>query len=317
MSEFITMGEPVVTFASTDADASLVDSTHYTKILGGAELNVAIGVQRLGHSTEYITQLGTDPLGKFAKKVIESHQIGTNYISFDSKHWTGHQLKQLVTHGDPETFNYRTNSAAANLSPDQFNNVDLSGIKIAHMSGIFPALSQTSRASFKKLMQELINQHIFITFDPNLRPSLWDNRKDMIKTINELAKDADIVMPGSKEGKVLIGTNNPETIANYYLKNGRRTSAVLVKIGPRGAYVKTKAGDSYIVPGFKAQHVVDTVGAGDGFAVGVISALLEHKSLKEAVTRGNAIGSLQVQTPGDNDGYPTPKELANFYHSLK
>jgi len=58
--------------------------------------------------------------------------------------------------------------------------------------------------------------------------------------------------------------------------------------------------------------VVDTVGAGDGFAVGVISGLLEGLSLPEATVRGNAIGARVVQFPGDSDGLPTRAELQAF-----
>ncbi|WP_288527843.1 sugar kinase [uncultured Secundilactobacillus sp.] len=312
MSEFITIGEPVVTFASTDMDASLADTINYTKILGGAELNVAIGVQRLGHTADYISQVGTDPLGEYAINAIMSHRVGAQYISKDADHWTGHQLKTLVSKGDPVTFNYRTNSAAANLSSDVIESVDLSDVKIAHMSGIFPALSLTSRQSFRRLMDRLIENNILVTFDPNLRPSLWEDEATMIETINELAGSADIVLPGVEEGKILMGSDDPEAIADFYLK-GERTHTVIVKVGPAGAFVKTDSGETYTIAGFKADHVVDTVGAGDGFALGVITALLEGKSLKAAVTRGNAVGALQVQTPGDNDGYPTPAELDAFY----
>jgi len=55
--------------------------------------------------------------------------------------------------------------------------------------------------------------------------------------------------------------------------------------------------------------VVDTVGAGDGFAVGMISALLEHQSFAEAVQRANWIGSRAVQSRGDMEGLPTRSEL--------
>ncbi|WP_373770536.1 PfkB family carbohydrate kinase, partial [Weissella soli] len=75
MAEFLTIGEPVVTFMATDADASLADAINYYKLLGGAELNVAIGVQRLGHSTEYVSRVGTDPLGEYALKMIGEHQV--------------------------------------------------------------------------------------------------------------------------------------------------------------------------------------------------------------------------------------------------
>lgn len=312
MSEFITIGEPLTTFASKDPDVSLVDAVNFHKIMGGAELNVAIGVRRLGHSSEYISQVGADPFGDFIKKTILSYNVGTNYISTDADHFTGHQLKQLVTKGDPATFNYRKDSAACHLTEEVIDRVDLSGVKIAHMSGIFPAISDIAENTFRILFKRLIHNGVLTTFDPNLRPTLWKSQEKMISTINELAGMADIVLPGVEEGKILMGSNEPEEIANFYLK-GTRTKIVIVKIGPAGAYVKTKDGQSYTVKGFKVAHVVDTVGAGDGFALGVITALLEGKSLKAAVVRGNAVGALQVQTPGDNDGYPTPNELKEFY----
>ena len=59
----------------------------------------------------------------------------------------------------------------------------------------------------------------------------------------------------------------------------------------------------------KVENVVDTVGAGDGFAVGVISALLEGKTLPQAVARGNKIGSLAIQVQGDSEGLPTRAQL--------
>ena len=64
--------------------------------------------------------------------------------------------------------------------------------------------------------------------------------------------------------------------------------------------------------GFPVRRVVDTVGAGDGFAVGILSALMEELSLKQAVTRGNAIGSLAVMVQGDVEGYPTRRQLEEY-----
>ena len=81
--------------------------------------------------------------------------------------------------------------------------------------------------------------------------------------------------------------------------------------------MKQKDGTSFTVPGFKVAKVVDTVGAGDGFAVGLVTALIEGKDLKDAVIRANAIGAMAVQSPGDNDGYPTPTELEAFLKNQK
>jgi 2-dehydro-3-deoxygluconokinase len=63
------------------------------------------------------------------------------------------------------------------------------------------------------------------------------------------------------------------------------------------------------VPAFPVPKVVDTVGAGDGFAVGVISALLEGADIADAVRRGAWIGARAVQVLGDTEGLPTRAEL--------
>jgi 2-dehydro-3-deoxygluconokinase len=85
---------------------------------------------------------------------------------------------------------------------------------------------------------------------------------------------------------------------------------VVIKLGPQGAYVADRAGRA-TVPGFQVPRVVDTVGAGDGFAVGVLSGLLDGLNLVDAALRGNAIGARVVQYVGDSEGLPNTNELAH------
>ena len=146
-----------------------------------------------------------------------------------------------------------------------------------------------------------------ISFDPNLRPVLWKSEAEMVEKLNRLAFQADWVLPGLKEGVILTGQQSPEGIADFYLQRG--VKAVVIKTGPDGAWYKTASGEQGAVAPVKVDNVVDTVGAGDGFAVGVISALLEGKTLQQAVQRGNKIGSLAIQVPGDSEGLPTREGL--------
>ncbi|MFC6259601.1 sugar kinase [Levilactobacillus fujinensis] len=312
MAEFLTIGEPMAVLASSNPDKSLVDATDFEKFVAGAELNVAIGVSRLGHRAEYISAVGQDPFGKFIQKSLAEAAIGNDYVSEDAQHWTGFYLKERVTHGDPATFYFRKNSAAANFDSHVLDQIDFSDVKIAHLSGIFAALSENDLSVLRQLNQYLRDAGKFITFDPNLRPVLWDSQAKMIKVTNELAKNADLVMPGINEGKVLLGSDDPETIANFYLDQSDYTKTVIVKLGPKGAYIKQRNGDTQTIPGFYVETVVDTVGAGDGFAVGLITGLLDGLPLDKAARRGCAIGALAVMSPGDNDGYPTPDELTTF-----
>jgi 2-dehydro-3-deoxygluconokinase len=117
---------------------------------------------------------------------------------------------------------------------------------------------------------------------------------------------ADVVMPGLAEGRLLTGREQAADIADFYLALGARQ--VVVKLGPEGAYFASAEGRG-IAPGFQVASVVDTVGAGDGFAVGVISALLDEQSLGEAAARGNAIGARVVRFRGDCEGLPNRRQL--------
>ena len=118
-----------------------------------------------------------------------------------------------------------------------------------------------------------------------------------------------------KEAELLIGETEPRKIAAHYLERGTKT--VVVKLGPGGAYYACDNGDSGCVDGFRVEHVVDTVGAGDGFAAGVLSAQREGLSLDLAVQRGCAVGAIQVMSRGDNDGLPSREELDAFMAGQK
>ncbi|BCA85217.1 2-keto-3-deoxygluconate kinase [Enterococcus saigonensis] len=317
MSEFLTIGEPIALFGSEEVDKSLKDALHFQKFLAGAEVNVAVGVARLNHSSEYITQVGKDPFGEFIIDQLHENKIGTDYISETADFWTAFQLKDRVSNGDPSIFYFRKGSAAAHFEKEVLDKIDFSEVKMAHLSGIFPAISLEAQAAFRYLIDLLEKNQIRTTFDPNLRPQLWSSKEEMVNTINDLASHAEIVLPGINEGEILMGSRDPEKIADFYLNNGSATKTVIVKLGTEGAYVKVKSGESFTVPGFKVEEVVDTVGAGDGFAVGLITALMEGEDLKDAVVRANAIGAMAVQSPGDNDGYPTPEQLNEFLQNQK
>ncbi|MDC6127873.1 PfkB family carbohydrate kinase, partial [Burkholderia gladioli] len=147
-----------------------------------------------------------------------------------------------------------------------------------------------------------------ISFDPNLRPTLWPSAEAMARTLNELASHADWVLPGLAEGRQLTGLDTPAEIARFYLANGAR-AGVVIKLGEAGAYYLTVDGREGTVAGERVERVVDTVGAGDGFAVGVISGLLEGRTVAEAVARGNRIGALAIQVIGDSEGLPSREQL--------
>lgn len=308
MPEIILIGEPMAMFVA-DYVGKLEEVEKYTKSLAGAEVNVCIGLKRLGYDVSYVTKLGVDPFGKYIKKFLDKENINTSFITFDSKFPTAFQLKGKTEVGDPEVVYFRKGTAASHISKEDIEKIDLSEVRLVHVTGIPPALSESCREATYELIKKAKEKDLYITFDPNLRPALWTSKEEMIRVINDIASKCDMVLPGIAEGLILTGSEDPNEIAEFYLKLGVKT--VIVKLGSKGAFVKTKD-EAFTVPGFKVEKVVDTVGAGDGFAVGIISGLLEKLSLKDAAIRGNAIGSLQVMVPGDNEGLPSREKLQEY-----
>ena len=307
MKRILNIGEAMGLFvADTEGDASEVSS--FTRYSAGAEMNVAIGLSRLGFESYYMTALGQDPFGKYIEKVLLREKVKTDYVDFSDTHSTGFMIKEKTSTGDPKVYYYRKGSAASHMSVADLR-VDFSKIDHVHLAGISVALSEATKALCFEMAKKAKENGIPITFDPNLRPSLWKDKETMVKTINELAALSDIVMPGIGEGEILVRSTDPKTIAEFYLNQGAR--AVVIKLGAEGAYINEGGEEAYI-SGYKVAHIVDTVGAGDGFATGVISGLVSGLSLAESVKRGNAIGAIQLGSPSDNEGLPTMEELLAY-----
>lgn len=311
MYEVILFGEPMALFMA-GTQGPLEDVEKFTKSVAGAEVNVCIGLTRLEHKATYITRLGNEPMGHYIEKYLKKEGIGTEFITYDEVYRTGIQLKNKVDKGDPIAPYYRKGSAASRISTKEIDKIDFAGIKHVHITGIPPALSESCRLATYRLFERARENNVYISFDPNLRPALWESKELMIKVINDLSSKCDLLLPGTEEGLILMGSNDPEVIATYYQNLGAKY--IIVKLGGKGAYVKTWE-DSYYVDGFKVENVIDTVGAGDGFAVGVISAKLEGLELRDWVIRANAIGAIQVQHVSDNQGLPTKEELEAFIKS--
>jgi sugar/nucleoside kinase (ribokinase family) len=238
---------------------------------------------------------------------MQSEGVDCSHVVCDPAHRTGFQFKGRVTDGtDPPVEYHRKGSAASRMG---LLDVDANWLKSArhlHATGVFAALSDSTLETTRLTLSVMRAAGRTISFDPNLRPTLWSSPEAMRQAINDLAAQADWVFPGLDEGRLLTGQDTPQSIARHYRERGAKL--VVVKLGPRGAYFdgETGSGD---VEGVRVAEVIDTVGAGDGFAVGVISGLLEGLTVKAAVKRGVWIGARAVQVLGDTEGLPTREQL--------
>lgn len=308
--DVITYGEAMAMFIAEEC-GQLEQVSKFYKRVAGAELNVATGLSRLGLSTTWMSKIGNDSFGRFILQFLAKENINSELVFIDSLHPTGFQLKEKAKFGeDPKVEYFRKGSAASHISIKDVVPSTFERARHLHLTGISAAISSSSFELSEYLLDLMRKQNKTISFDPNLRPSLWKNESIMREKINKLAIKSDWFLPGINEGRILTGLDSPHEIADFYLNQG--VQLVIIKLGGEGAYFKDKDGNNHIIPSFKVEKVVDTVGAGDGFAVGVISALLEGKTIEEAVIRGNKIGSLVIQVSGDNEGLPNRSALGNY-----
>lgn len=291
-----------------DQPGPLAAVEHFSKRLAGADTNVAIGLARLGFKVGWISRVGADSFGDYVRAAVQAEGVDVSQVETDPERRTGLMLKARAPEGqDPAIEYHRRGSAASALTRSHAAPDYVRRARHYHATGILPALSPACAELVEHTMQTVRGAGRSVSFDPNLRPRLWPDAATMRDTLNRLALHADWVLPGLEEGRVLTGFDTPPDIAAFYLDRG--ALAVVVKLGEQGAYVRTADGASATVPGVVVPRVVDTVGAGDGFAVGIVSARLEGLDWTRALARGNWIAAQAIQVIGDMDGLPRREAL--------
>lgn len=305
--DVLTIGETMV-LLNPHESGPMRHVVDFRKRIGGAESNMAVGLSRLEHNVAWVSRLGSDPHGRYVRDTIRGAGVDTQYVTFDSEAPTGLMFKERRELGESRVFYYRNDSAASRMTPNDLPEEALANASYLHLTGITPALSESCRELVTDAVRRAHEHGVTVSFDPNLRFKLWDEAT-MRETLLTLVEDCDIVLPGLEEGEVLLGTDDPESIAEEFRSLG--ADEVVVKLGADGAFVASDA-SMQTVAGYDIERVVDPVGAGDGFAAGYLSGRLDGLDPVRATDRANAVGALATTVTGDIEGLPTRSELAQF-----
>ncbi|MEK8133049.1 sugar kinase [Paenibacillus filicis] len=308
--EIITFGETMA-LMMPDNTKGIEYSSHFHSSFGGAESNVAIGVSRLGHRVGWFGRLGKDPLGQMIFKKIRGEGIDVSRAELTTEAPTGLILRQVVN-GKSSVYYYRKGSAASFMRPEHLDEAYIKQAKYLHVTGITMALSESARETVREAVRLAKKHGVKVCFDPNLRLKLW-TIEEARGVLLDMAAQADYFLPGLDELKLLYETENEDEI---FAKLRELPGRSIVKGGDDVTYVVEP--DSVTeVPYFKAETVVDTVGAGDGFCAGFFAGLLKGYELPEAVRLGNLVGCMVVQTEGDWEGIPTWEQVEAFLNNVK
>ncbi|WP_062515574.1 sugar kinase [Halobacillus sp. KGW1] len=305
--DVVTLGETMVTFTSKSSGLMRYASDFAMKV-AGAESNVAIALARLGHDVGFISKVGDDEFGEKVRSFIRGEGVDVNKVTSYGGAPTGIMFKEKLTPNEMRVQYYRKGSAASAMTPDDLDESYIAGARFLHITGITPALSSSCLESVLTAVHYAKRNGVTVVFDPNLRKKLW-GEEEARSALLEIASMADIVLPGIDEAEFLFGPSSTEQLADRFQELG--ASVVIMKLGKRGAYVKDHSFTGY-VDGYPIDDVVDPVGAGDAFAAGCLSGLLDGLPVEEACRRGNAAGAMVTLVEGDVEGLPTKERVEAF-----
>jgi 2-dehydro-3-deoxygluconokinase len=278
----------------------------------GAEATVAIGVRRMGLPAAYIGRSGDDTLGRMGREVLRGEDVDVSAFTLDPSAPTGLLLRTRRT-ADRDLVEYhRTGSAGSRLSPDDVDPSLVQGADLLHLTGITPALGESTQAAVDRARDLARRAGVAVSFDVNHRAALWRGRSARAALL-PLAASADLVLGGRHELALLLGARAdaaPEQLLRGVAGEGPRE--VVVTLGPDGA-MSLVDGRIATAPA-RPVTVVDVLGAGDAFAAGYLSARLDGLDPPDRLARATALGAFAVSTRGDWEGLPLRAELALLQH---
>ncbi|MFI5933584.1 PfkB family carbohydrate kinase [Actinoplanes sp. NPDC051494] len=306
MGYAVVLGEALVDLLETELETG---ELIYRQAIGGAPLNVAVGVTRLGGEVRYVGSLGGDTLADRIAAFLTETGVATTSVTRVPVPTT---LAVTTFEGAEPTFQFYGEPPSYSLvTPDDVDEAAVAGAAVVY-AGSIALMREPFQAAARAAWSVPGPVRVF---DPNVRPKLLpdvaavDELRDLVE---EYFATADLVKLSSADVEVLWNGATPETAASHILKLGAR--AVVVTCGAKGAYIATPDGTAMIpAPRVAA---VDATGAGDSVMAALVSRLLvqgvpvDLAGWQGYVTFALQVAGLVCERPGGAVAMPTVEELA-------
>ena len=266
------IGEALIDFIPDVKGQRLKDVPSFTRVAGGAPANVIGAVTKLGIPSKMLTKLGDDPFGDYIIDVLNDAGIDTSNIERDQEGETALAFVSLAADGNRDFKFYRKNSADLRYSVEDIPEDILDDCGMIHFCSV-DLVESPMKEAHKKLIDMAIEKRVKVSFDPNLRFSLWDDLDALKKTVNDFIPYADIVKISDEELEFITGKTDIKDAVPEIL--GGRTKYVIYTKGADGAEIYTKDGMAE-APGYSIE-VRDTTGAGDSFIGAFLFCILRDE----------------------------------------
>ena len=312
--DVVALGELLIDF--TDNGISGQGNTIFEANPGGAPCNVLAMLQKLGNKTAFIGKVGKDIFGTKLKEVLKEVGIDTSGLVMDKKVRTTLAFVQTLKGGDRDFSFYRNPGADMMLREGDINNSLIKNCKIFH----FGTLSMTHkgvRKATKIAIKKAKESGALISFDPNLRPPLWESLDDAKKQVEYGLGQCDILKISDNEIQWFTGEKDFDKGIKK-LQDRYSIKLIVLSMGKDGsrAYYKNLRVEK---PAFVQKNTIETTGAGDTFGGCCLNFILKYgldnmdqEKLEKMLTFANAAASLITTKKGALRIMPTKDEVKDF-----
>lgn len=280
---------------------------------GGAPCNVLAMLTGLGDRTAFIGKVGNDGFGHQLKDALTEVGIGTEGLCMDDIVHTTLAIVQTKADGDRDFSFYRKPGADMMLTEDEIHPKLLADCRMFH----FGSLSMTDevvRRATKRAVQTAKEAGAVISFDPNLRPPLWDSLDTAKEQISYGMEQCQILKISDDEITWFTGETDYEKAARR-LQEKFDIPLIFVSLGSKGSQAYGKGVSAFAEP-FLQKGTIETTGAGDTFMGCMLHQVLKkgtldlsEEELSEMLKFANAAASLITTKKGALRVMPKEEEI--------
>ncbi|HTK78272.1 MAG TPA: sugar kinase [Gemmataceae bacterium] len=303
--DVITFGEAMVRLAPPNF-RRLEQATSLDVQVGGAELNTAVGLARLGRSTAWVSRLTRNPLGRLVANSAREAGVSSEHVVWTDSDRVGVYFLEFGAAPRASSVLYdRKGAAIAHVRPGEvpWANV-FAGARWFHVTGITPALSPAAADTTREAIHAARDAGVRVSIDLNYRAKLW-TPAEAGKWMNELLPSCDVLITTEEDVAKVLGISGEdyEAVARQLSERFQfSVVAITLRENPlvwRNSWTAIALHDGRIL---KTQtyevEIVDRLGAGDSFAAGLIHGLLDDDPQK-GLDYGVAASAIKHSIPGD------------------
>lgn len=271
--DVVALGELLVDF--TENGASGQGNALFEACPGGAPCNVLAMLRKLDKTCAFVGKVGDDMFGRLLRDTIVNAGIHADGLVMDASVPTTLAFVKTFANGDRDFSFYRKPGADMMLSEEELPWNTIESAKIFH----FGTLSMTHsgvRAATVKALEIAKAGGAWISFDPNLRPPLWESLEEAREQIAFGLSQCDILKIADNELVFMTGEEDFYKGAAILHNRYPNIRVLNVTAGAEGSYSFYGDEEPIFVPAFRLGGTIETTGAGDTFCASVLNYVLEH-----------------------------------------